>query len=322
MKHNSATLIFSSLLLASTLLFAQDESDDPAAETAEEVPADRESGDEPGETPADETTDPEADDGAGQSEAAETPVVPRAELTLDLMVYPTYAPEQAARVYRPLVEYLSAATPYEINLLTSRNYHSYWLEMRRGETPDLTLDEAHLTAWRMVEQGYTPLVKPAAPVTYSLLTSDAYADGDLSTFVARRVATLPSPALGYVVLVSWYTNPLQQPRILSTAQTSLNAVESIFAQEAEAAMAPNWLAERYPNLYAVRTSQEFPGNTLSIAPDLAPEVGQAITEAMLMLHDDPDHYTALNELNVERFQEADPIEYEGLDQLLSTVFAY
>lgn len=332
MKHDSKILLLAVLLTAAMSLHAQDEAPPQASPDSEQADDTPESGDpettddvEDEGAPAEDTAQPASGTAktAGSADAEnETPVVPQAELTLNLVVYPAYPPEQAVRVYRPLIEYLNAETPYEINLQTPRNYHTYWLDIGRGEMPDLAIDEAHLAAWRMAEQGYTPLVKPSGPVTFSLLTSADHADDPLSAFVAKRVATLSSPSLGYVILASWFTNPLQQPRIFSTAQTWLDAVEIVFALEAEGAMAPNRLAENYPNLYPVRTSREFPGTTLSIAPELDPEVGRVITEALLVLHDSPDHYTALNELNIDRFQEADPIEYEGLEQYLDSVFAY
>jgi hypothetical protein len=75
--------------------------------------------------------------------------------------------------------------------------------------PDLVLEDAHLSALRISRNGYTPLVKASEPATFSLLSSDF--DVSLSDFVARPISSMPAPSLGYLVLTSWFDNPMQQP---------------------------------------------------------------------------------------------------------------
>jgi len=254
------------------------------------------------------------------SDASDVPVQ---SLTgpLELLVNPVYPPEQARLVYQPLVDYLGEVTGLELSLSVDRNFHRYWLNARQNEAPALVLEDAHMTAWRMVNFGYQPLVTSETPKTFSLLTTGALADDSLRDFVGRRIASLPSPSLGYLVLADWYSNPLQQPRIESTATSWLDAVEMVFSNEADAAVAPNNLAARYPNLYPVATSTEFPGLTLSAAPDIPEDVRQILIDAMTMLHEDDEHHPALFELDIDRFVGADPASYRGLEQWLSTVFS-
>ena len=149
----------------------------------------------------------------------------------------------------------------------------------------------------------------------------ALADDSLEDFVGRRISSLPSPSLGYLVLADWFDNPLQQPLILSTATSWLDAVEMVFSAEADAAIAPNNLAARYPNLYPVETSREFPGLTLSASPDLPADVRQTLIDAMTVLHEDETHHAALFELDIDRFINVDPETYEGLEDWLSAIFS-
>lgn len=297
------------MLLASAVLPAQEQADpDPATENpaqATEAETDTETGTAQSDEPA-----------AGQD-------VPVQSLTgpLELLVNPVYPPDQARLVYQPLIDYLNDETGLEITLVVDRNFHRYWLNARRNQAPPLILEDAHMVAWRMINFDYQPLVAAATPSTYSLLTTGAMADDRPEDFVGRRIASLPSPSLGYLVLADWFSNPMQQPLIESTATSWLDAVEMVFSGEADAAIAPNNLVARYPNLYPVQTSAELPGLTLSASPDLPDDVRQTLIDAMTALHEDEEHHAALFELDIDEFVVADPDDYDDLEQWLSTIFA-
>lgn len=292
-------------MLVPSLILAQDATDGEAAIQDASAPAEQ------------------APDSAQSGEPEAASEVPVQSLTgpLELLVNPVYPPEQARLVYQPLVDYLNDSTGLEITLSVDRNFHRYWLNARRNEVPPLILEDAHMAAWRMVNFDYRPLVAPASPTTFSLLTTGALADDGLDDFVGRRISSLPSPSLGYLVLADWFDNPLQQPLILSTATSWLDAVEMVFSAEADGAIAPNNLVARYPNLYPVETSTEFPGLTLSASPDLPPDLRQRLIDAMTALHEDETHHAALFELDIDRFVPVDPQSYEGLEDWLSTIFA-
>lgn len=256
-----------------------------------------------------------------QPEEAE-PVDATASETFVLQGHPIFTPDQAELVYSPLVDYLNEATPYRFDLEIARDFHRYWLDIRRGNSPDLVLEDAHLTAYRINREDYTPLVKAAEPMTYSLLTSADNADATLQDLVGKPVSTMPSPSLGYLVLSSWYDNPMQQPVIKSNASSWADAIEIVFSMEAEAAIVPRNLVERYVNMVPVRTSREFPGLTLSASPNVPEDIQEEIRQALLVLHDDQDHYEAMHELDIDRFVEASTIEYEGLEEWLSQVITF
>lgn len=268
--------------------------------------------------------DPDASVGEAQTgEPGSSADVPVQTLTgpLEILVNPVYPPEQARLVYQPLVDYLTGSTGLDITLTVDRNFHRYWLNARRNEAPALILEDAHMAAWRMVNFDYQPLVAPATPTTFSLLTTGALADDGLDDFVGRRISSLPSPSLGYLILADWFENPLQQPLILSTATSWLDAVEMVFSAEADAAIAPNNLVARYPNLYPIETSTEFPGLTLSASPEVAGDVRRMLIDAMTTLHENETHHAALFELDIDRFTEVEPGRYRGLEAWLSTVFS-
>jgi ABC-type phosphate/phosphonate transport system substrate-binding protein len=235
--------------------------------------------------------------------------------------HPIFSPETAELVYRPLVNYLNDALPYRFDLELAPDFHRYWLSTRRGQNPHLVLEEPHLTAYRMEEHGYTPLVRAQAPITYSLLTSMNNAESSVQDFIGRRVSTMPAPSLGYLILTSWFDNPMQQPVIQSNAASWLDAVEIVFSQEADAAIVPYNLVSRYVNMANVLTSQEFPGVTIAASPEVPVDIQEEIRAALLALHEDEEHFAALNELDISQFIEARPGQYEGLEEWLELVYS-
>ena len=266
------------------------------------------------------------DDAAAPAEtgnASDTPEVPVQDVTgpIELLVNPIYLPDQAERVYQPLMDYLREQTGLDLRLTTVRNFHRYWLEARRDDAAPLILEDSHMAAWRMNNHDYTPLVTTQRPITFSLLASNASMEPSLDEFVGKRVSTLPSPSLGFLILTNWYGNPLQQPVILSNASSWLDAVEIVFSMEADAAIVPRGIAEKYPNLITVATSEELPGMTLSAGPDVPDSVRDALVDAMVVLHDNADHHAALFELDVDRFVVADPAAYDDLDRWLENIFS-
>jgi len=244
----------------------------------------------------------------------DAPVI--APMTLTLQVHPIFPPEQAEFVYAPLIDYLRETTPHEYELSTARDFHRFWLSIRRGNQPDLVLEDAHLIALRMQRDGYTPLVKASEAATFSLIGNTMNMEPTLDEYIARPVSSMPAPSLGYLVLQRWYSNPMAQPQMVSNASSWLEAIEMVFAMESEAAVAPHNMVERYVNLAVVRTSQEFPHVTIAASPAVPEVVQNQIREALIDLHNDSDYFSALHELDIDRFVPADPDEYSGLEEWL------
>jgi len=239
-----------------------------------------------------------------------------APMTLTLQAHPIFPPEQAEMVYAPLLNYLRETTPHEYELATVRDFHRFWLSIRRGNQPDLVLEDAHLIALRIARDGYSPLVKAAEPATFSLIGNSMNMEPTLDEYIAKPVSSMPSPSLGYMVLQRWYTNPMAQPRMVSNASSWLEAIEMVFAMESEAAIAPHYLVARYVNLAVVRTSQEFPHVTIAASPAVPGAVQDQIRASLVDLHNNGDYFSALHELDIDRFVPADVADYEGLETWL------
>lgn len=241
---------------------------------------------------------------------------------LKLMVEPFYTPERAAEVYQPLIAYLSTATGHRFELVTPRNYHFFWRDVRQDVKVDLMLAEPPITDFRVRRFQAEPLVRTAETTSYTLLASDQIENPTLDSLVGRSIVTMPSPSLGFAWLLEFYPNPVAQPNILSSASSWRDGVEIVFAGEADATIVPTWLKDQYPNLVPLRTSRELPGIALSASAGLDPAIKQSITDALLKLHEDPSVYEVLNELGITRFEATSATEYAGAEQMLREFYGY
>jgi len=235
---------------------------------------------------------------------------------LNLVVQPIHDPARAEQVYRPLIDYLNRETSHEIVLKAPRTFHHFWRDMRSEQGYDLVFDDAHFTDYRIKRYGYVPLVKSADAMSYALLAG--YGLG----VVGRRLVTMPAPSLAFAVITRWFPEPLQQPVVVSNAKSWPDTIELVFAQEAEAAMVPNWLSERYPNLAPIRISEAFPGPAISASPNVSPEAQAEIRDALLRLHEDETVYEALVEMNLTRFEGASAADFDGYESWLSGFYGY
>lgn len=241
---------------------------------------------------------------------------------LTLMVEPFYTPERAAEVYQPLADYLASSTGHKVELVTPRNYHFFWRDVRNNTAIDLVLAEPPITDYRAQRFGAVPLVRTAEKTRYTLLASDQLENPSLETLVGRNIVTLPSPSLGFALLLELFPNPVAQPNILSSAASWRDGPEIVFAGEADAAIVPSWLMQQYPNLVPLSTSREFPGIALSASANVDPAVRDSIRDALLKLHEDANMYAILNELGITRFEAATADEYRGTEQMLKGFYGY
>ena len=309
----AAWLLVLAMISASAGLIAQEND----AEGSTQPLASAIEGEESGETVvAEEAAPPEA-----EIEVTAEPMIDSDRVFL-LHVQPIFTPDQAEQVYRPLIDFLNANTPHQFDLQTSRDFHRYWMDIRRGTQPDLVLEDPHLVAHRMQRSGYRPLVKAEQPGSYSLMVMPGQGVEDISDLVGLAISSMPAPSLGYLILSDWFSNPMQQPRIQSSASSWLDAVEIVFSMEAEAAIVPHNLVSRYPNLDVLITSDAFPHNIIAASPDVPMAVQEDLLNALVSLQDDPDFFSALHEMDIDAFVVADPIEFEGMERWLRQIFSF
>lgn len=237
-------------------------------------------------------------------------------------IEPNYPPAQVEQIYKPLLDYLDKATGHRFVLVTSRNYHFYWREMRNATPVDFAMEDAPFVEYRMLRQQFVPLARVAEPTSYRLIAQPDYSDNGADGLVGYRVVCLPSPSMGITLLTGMYNNPLAQPEVKSEATSWREAVEIVFAGEGEAAMVPKHIADLYPNLVEVAASAEYPGITVSSSSSVPEDVRTAVRDALLALHEDENLYEVLVEIGASRFVPAAASDYEGSEDMLKDTFGY
>lgn len=237
-------------------------------------------------------------------------------------VEPIYPPEKATEVYKPLMEYLGKATGEKFTLVAPKNYHFYWRDLRQSQKTDFALDEAHLADYRIQRAKFVPLVRTAEKQSYTLVSNQDIKAAGLEGLVGQKIVCMGAPSLGYALLLGFYPNPIRQPDIQSSAASWKDAVEAVFAGEAQAAMIPSWLKDQYPNLVPIKTSNEFAGPAISAAPTVPEPIRAKVTSALLKLDQDPALANLLLELGISKFVPAAPADYAGAEAMLKDFYGY
>jgi ABC-type phosphate/phosphonate transport system substrate-binding protein len=237
---------------------------------------------------------------------------------------PTYTPEAAAEIYKPLLEYLGQATGETFVLVTPANYSSYWRDILKDNLTDFSFDEAHFADYRIQHSGFIPLVKKAEATTYTLLANTDFEGMEPSALLGSSIATMPAPSLGYALLMQFFPDPVQQPRILSAASSWRDTVQIVFGGEAEAAIIPSWIAgaDGYPNLVTIRTSRSFAGTAILASPTVPEDVRAKVHDALLNIDGAPELGELLLELGISKFVPASAKDYVGDQQMLSGFYGY
>lgn len=241
---------------------------------------------------------------------------------ITLMVEPSHSPDRLAEVFEPLATYLGNAIGRPVRLVTPRNYHFFWRDIRQNTPVDLVFAEPHFTDYRAQRFGTIPIARTAERLSYTILASDLIEEATLERLIGVRLVTMPSPSLGFALLTKLFPNPFSQPEILSAAASWLDGIEMVFAEEAEAAIVPTWLRDEYPNLAPVWQSEEFMGPAISASPDLDQVTRDAVLAALLKVHEDPAANEVLVELRISRFEPATAGEYAGMEAMLREFHGY
>lgn len=242
--------------------------------------------------------------------------------TFRIAVEPSYPPDQAAEVYKPLLEYLGKRTGHQFELVAVRNYHFYWRDLREQKPVDFVFEEAHFSDYRINRARFQPLARKAENSVYVLMADPGIAEQGLAGLVGQNIVSMPAPSMGFALLAQMFTNPVAQPEIRSEASTWRDGVEMVFSGDAAAAMVPEYVAQQYPNLVEVSRSRSFPGAAFTASPEISDEVKTAVREALLALAEDPAAFDILAELGASGFVAAKPSDYAGSEDVLSGFFGY
>lgn len=230
------------------------------------------------------------------------------------------SPQQAEQVYRPVVNYLSAATGQRIQLESSVNALTHWQLLRR-EHYDLVLDGPAFTAYRAAKMDYTVIGKIPDVLSFTLV---AHVDAMLfepAELIGRSIASQPSPSLGALRLTELYTNPMRQPDLIQV-DTHTDAGRAVVDGRAAGAMLPSPLVPSFPSLVPIYTSEQAPAPGFSVSPQVSAEVRESLRQALLDAPSSEAGRSMLEALNIPYFEAASNDDYLGLETMLEGMWGY
>jgi ABC-type phosphate/phosphonate transport system substrate-binding protein len=144
---------------------------------------------------------------------------------------------------------------------------------------------------------------------------------DPDELIGKTVATIGSPSLGAVRLEEMYPNPLRQPVIMET-NNSTEAIERVINKKADAAIVPTPLVGRYPSLVTVTTTTQVPHIAISASNRVDQQTQQKISDALVNASKTAEGQAMLEAINFPGFEKANAKTYTGYASLLEGVWGY
>lgn len=232
-----------------------------------------------------------------------------------LAIQPILPPAEIKVQYKPLTDYLSAATGDTITLSAFSSFKSYFRSMKRKNGFDMVLDAAHFTNYRADKMNYSVLVKLPDTVSFSLVTGPDLLVFDAEELIPYKITTMVSPAIGGLRLKEIYPDPENSPAIVR-AFNSNDAVDQVLDGRADAAMIPTPLVGKYENLNTVLTTDPIPHMAFSVSPDIPQSVANKLRKALVEATDTEEGRKMLSALSVTNFVTTSNDEYAGFGNIL------
>jgi phosphonate transport system substrate-binding protein len=241
---------------------------------------------------------------------------------------PTHSKEETIKLYTPLMNYLSEVTGKKFVIDPAANFVEYSVRMRLNKY-DMLFDGPHLTGWRMVNLGHTPIVR--FPGTIRIVVA-AQKDSRLSSLEDleggyARVCAFASPNMLTMAFLSYFPNPVRQPSLIRT-QGFDDLISCLKNNHGEVAVLRDKLWDKMneadkANLKLIaQPEREYPERTLTVSNKISEPLRKKIAEAMLS-----EEGMKVNQALLERFKKknfilAKAAEYNDLDLLLRPVWGF
>ncbi|MCW9030656.1 MAG: phosphate/phosphite/phosphonate ABC transporter substrate-binding protein [Gammaproteobacteria bacterium] len=241
---------------------------------------------------------------------------------------PTHSAEETTKLYTPIINFLSAKTGKKFKLDIPTNFIQYSKNIQDNKY-DMAFDGPHLVAWRMESHQHMPIVRLPDQIKIVIAARE---DSPLSSMedlqYGVRVCAFVPPNLLTMSMLSYFSSPAKQPEIIRV-QGFKNLMTCLKTKKGDAAVLRDKLWDKANKdgltkglKLIAKPSRGYPGRTFSVGPKIDPALRDKITN--LLLSD--EGRKAMGPL-LERFKKknaikADPAEYEGLAELIRSVWGF
>ncbi len=238
-----------------------------------------------------------------------------------LAIQPTESAATMKRNFQPFANYLSRETGQDIRLEIARNIASHWRELRRDRRFDFVLDAAHMTDFLVKKLNYQVIGKIQGATSYSVVTTDDNPITEPEGLIGKRVASLASPDVGALRLISMFHDPIRRPHIVEV-ESPRRAAEKVVAGEVFAAIIPTPLISDYPSLKIVLTTEQVPAQGFSVAAKVPASVREGVRAALLRASRSELGRQVLKKAGLAGFEPASAKIFHGYLDLLSGTWGF
>lgn len=259
--------------------------------------------------------------GLGCAALVSGPGSPARGLDLRLLVQPVAPAHEILKSYRPLTDYLEAATGHRIDLSVAQHALAHWRLVRDPREVQLVIDEPHFADYRVKRAGFRILARVSGLGGYSVVTRTGVLLIEPGELSAKPVATLPAPALGAIRLLGLVPGPVRAP-VLVEADSHAQAVRRLAEGVAVAAVLPSAMALTRPDLSVVVATEDGPGMAFSAAPSLDAATRRKLARALLEATSSDVGRRALSVASLPGFEPASETLYDGYGRWLRGTWGY
>lgn len=253
--------------------------------------------------------------------ALSCPAAPTPGAELSLVVQPIAPADEILKSYRRLADYLGAETGHRIELVVPGHVLAHWRVVRNPGDRQLVIDEPHFADYRAKRSGFRIIARVSGRGGYSVVTRPGVLLIEPRELSAKRVATLPAPALGAIRLLGLVPDPVRAP-VLVEVDSHAQAVQRLFEGGALAAVIPSAMVSTRPGLGVVVATEDGPGLAFSTAPSLSEAIRQKLVRALLEASGSEAGRRALLAASLPGFEPASETLYDGYGLWLRGTWGY
>ncbi len=241
---------------------------------------------------------------------------------------PTHSANETKKIYTPIVEYLSNQTGKKITLSIPQSFGQYSARMQRGDY-DIIFDGPHLVDWRIKHLQHRPIVRLPGRIQVVVAVKESSKLTTLKDleYGIKACAFFP-PSLLTMTFLSHYSNPARQPGIVRVRGFK-NIIKCVKKGKGDVAVLRKKLwgkAKKTGTSKGLKIMasfpETFPERTFTVGAKVSPDL--AATLAELLLNNDGQKVTTglLKRFKKKNLIKANSKEYDGLANLVSTVWGF
>lgn len=245
--------------------------------------------------------------------------------SLRLAIQPVLSEERTRAAFKPLAEYIEAATGKPVTIVTMPNFLAYWDLVRKPDMYDLSLDAAHFADYRADKGNFDVLAKIPDFVSYSIVVRQENLVFDPSELVAKSIATLGAPSIGAARLNAMFPNPMRQPAMIEVA-SSEDGMKQLLENRVFAAILPTPVVSQYmadgSPISVVSTTDPIPHIALCASLQLDAATREQIRTALVNAAKTEKGRKMLKEIGFPKFDPASKAVYQGQARILKEYWGY